>query len=60
MSDFLDQAAIRAMAVLLQEDLRKSIDKQKGPQWVAKTAYEIALVMNAERTSVMTRRYDGS
>lgn len=60
MNDFLDQAALRAMAVLLEEDLRKSIDKQAGPQWVAKGAYEIALAMNAERTLVMTRIYDGS
>lgn len=60
MNDFLDQAALRAMAVLLEEDLHKAVDKQKGPQWIAKTAYDIALAMNTERTSVMTRIYEGS
>ena len=59
MSDFLDQAALRAMSVLLQQDLQECIEDQRGPEWVAKIAYEVALAMNSERTIVMTRIYDG-
>jgi hypothetical protein len=59
MSDFLDQAALKAMSVLLQQDLQECVEDQRGPEWVAKIAYEIALAMNAERTAVMTRIYDG-
>lgn len=59
MNDYLDQAALRAMTVLLQHDIEKCIEDQKGPEWIAKVAYQIAQTMNAERTVVMTRIYDG-
>jgi hypothetical protein len=59
MSDFLDQAALRAMSVLLQQDLQECVENQRGPEWVAKIAYEVAQAMNAERTITMTRLYDG-
>jgi hypothetical protein len=59
MNDYLDEAALKAMAVLLQHDIEKCIEDQKGPEWIAKVAYQIAQTMNAERTVVMTRIYDG-
>lgn len=53
MNDLLDMFALRAMPIFLEEDMKKSIDKQKGPDWVAFHSYKMAYSMLKERNHVL-------
>ena len=49
-----DEIAIKALTILLEDDLKKPINKQAGPQWAVEESYVIADLMLKERERAST------
>lgn len=52
-NEFIDQAAVAAMKVLLEHDLQMPVERQSGVEWVAKLAFETAYIMHKVRKQKM-------